>query len=180
MVVNAVGERLRRLAPHRLPSVLLKFPTGPAMQRITISLSDSLAQDFDDWMQRRQYGNRSEAVRDMVRATLEADRLSEPDNQWCVASLSYVYNHHARDLAERLTALQHDHHDLVLSSMHVHLDHDNCLETVMLRGPVKNVRGFADVLIAESGVRHGRINVVPVAVETTHYRQLHVHAHPHT
>ncbi|MCW5625385.1 MAG: nickel-responsive transcriptional regulator NikR [Burkholderiales bacterium] len=148
------------------------------MQRITISLSDQLAQAFDGWMHRRRYGNRSEAVRDMVRAALESDRLEEPDSQWCVASLSYVYDHHSRDLAERLTSLQHDHHDVVVSSMHVHLDHRNCLETVTLRGPVREVRSFSDALIAEPGVRHGRVNVVPVAMETGH--QHHVHAHPHT
>jgi CopG family nickel-responsive transcriptional regulator len=96
-----------------------------------------------------------------------------------VAALSYVYDHHARDLAERLTALQHEHHDLVLSAMHVHLDHQSCLETVMLRGRVNDVRGFADSLIAQPGVRHGRVNVVPVEVESGHHHY-HLHAHPHT
>jgi CopG family nickel-responsive transcriptional regulator len=148
------------------------------MQRITISLSDALAQDFDQWMERRSYTNRSEAVRDLVRAALDEERLEHPDGQWCVAALSYVYDHHARDLAERLTALQHAHHDVVVSAMHVHLDHDNCLETLMLRGPIEAVRAFANALTAESGVRHGRVNVVPVQMESA--QQPHVHAHPQT
>jgi CopG family nickel-responsive transcriptional regulator len=163
----------------RLPFALPPPAFRTVMQRITISLSDALANDFDAWMQRRRYENRSEAVRDLVRAALESDRLAEPEGHWCVAALSYVYDHHSRDLAERLTALQHDHHDLVLSSMHVHLDHHSCLETVMLRGRINDVRGFADSLIAQPGVRHGRVNVVPVEVESGHY-QYHVHAHPHT
>lgn len=151
------------------------------MQRITISLSDELAQDFDGWMQRRQYGNRSEAVRDLVREALDQERLDQRHpGQWCVANLSYVYDHHARDLAERLTALQHEHHDMVVSTMHVHLDHEACLETLMLRGPVEGVRTFADALIAEPGVRHGRVNLVPVDVDRRYHMVGHVHAHPHT
>ena len=91
--------------------------------------------------------------------------------------------HNERDLAERLTALQHDHHDLVVASTHVHLDHENCLETVMLRGRTEVVRRFADALIAERGVRHGQVNLVPVEEGSGHrhrhgYR--HVHSHPTT
>jgi CopG family nickel-responsive transcriptional regulator len=103
--------------------------------------------------------------------------LQEAQAPFCVATLSYVYNHHERDLAERLTELQHQHHDLVVASTHVHLDHDNCLETVMLRGKTEVVRRFADTLIAERGVRHGQINLVPVDVEAGHG---HVHSHPKT
>ena len=77
-----------------------------------------------------------------------------------MAYLSYVYNHHERDLAERLTVIQHQHHDLVVASTHVHLDHDNCLETVMLRGATKAVQQLSDALIAERGVRHGQLNLI--------------------
>lgn len=129
------------------------------MQRITISLSDALAQDFDQWMERRSYTNRSEAVRDLVRAALDEERLEHPDGQWCVAALSYVYDHHARDLAERLTALQHAHHDVVVSAMHVHLDHDNCLEVLAVRGRADRIKRIADALIAAKGVKHGKLTV---------------------
>ena len=147
------------------------------MERFTISLDKKLATEFDQLIGERGYLNRSEAVRDMLRNKLNTLRLQDAQDLNCVASLSYVYNHHVRDLAERLTELQHHHHDLVVASTHVHLDHDNCLETVLLRGATEMVRRFADALIAERGVRHGHINLVPVDVDAGH---LHVHNHPKT
>jgi CopG family nickel-responsive transcriptional regulator len=149
------------------------------MERFTISLDEKLASEFDRLIRERGYLNRSEAVRDMLRGKLETLRVQDKQALYCVASLSYVYNHHERDLAERLTALQHDHHDLVVASTHVHLDHDNCLETVMLRGKTEVVRRFADALIAERGVRHGQVNLVPVDAEAGHGHG-HVHSHPST
>jgi len=149
------------------------------MERFTISLDEKLASEFDRLIRERGYLNRSEAVRDMLRGKLETLRVQEKLAPYCVASLSYVYNHHERDLAERLTGLQHDHHDLVVASTHVHLDHENCLETVMLRGRTEVVRRFADALIAERGVRHGQVNLVPVEAEAGHGHG-HVHSHPTT
>jgi CopG family nickel-responsive transcriptional regulator len=145
---------------------------GQPMERFTISLDDQLAADFDRLITERGYGNRSEAVRDILRAHL--DRLREQRNADgpCVANLSYVYNHHERDLAERLTGLQHEHHDLTLSTMHAHLDHDHCIETVILSGPASAVRRFAEQLMAERGVRHGALNLVMV-------EKGHAHTHPH-
>jgi CopG family transcriptional regulator, nickel-responsive regulator len=153
------------------------------MERFTISLDEKLASEFDRLIRERGYLNRSEAVRDMLRGKLDTLRLQESQAPFCVASLSYVYNHHERDLAERLTELQHHHHDLVVAATHVHLDHDNCLETVMLRGATETVRRFADTLIAERGVRHGQVNLVPVDEDAGHghahgYR--HIHSHPKT
>lgn len=149
------------------------------MERFTISLSEDLAKQFDELIHRKGYQNRSEAVRDILRSMLSAESLERDEAPYCVAALSYVFNHHARDLAERLTSLQHDHHDLVLSSMHVHLDHDNCLETVMLRGPTVQVQAFANLLVAEPQVRHGRLNLVPVDVDTHTHEHSHRHAHAH-
>ncbi|MBI4808600.1 MAG: nickel-responsive transcriptional regulator NikR [Nitrosomonadales bacterium] len=149
------------------------------MERFTISLDEKLASEFDRLIRERGYLNRSEAVRDMLRGKLETLRVQEKQALYCVASLSYVYNHHERDLAERLTGLQHDHHDLVVATTHVHLDHENCLETVMLRGKTEVVRRFADALIAERGVRHGQVNLVPVDAEAGHGHG-HVHSHPTT
>jgi CopG family nickel-responsive transcriptional regulator len=113
----------------------------------------------------------------MLRTELESARLQRHEAPNCVASLSYVYNHHARDLTERLTNLQHEHHHLVLSAMHVHLDHDNCMETVILRGATPEVSAFANSLMAEREVRHGKLNIVPVEVDEPRY---HVHQHVHT
>jgi len=151
------------------------------MERFTISLDESLAQEFDSLLRERGYANRSEAVRDMLRRELEANRLEHQDAPYCIASLSYVYNHHERRLSERLTDLQHHAHDLVVSSMHVHLDHDNCLETLFLRGATGDVRALAEKISAERGVRHGQINLVPVEVEGSHeHVHHHVHSRPHT
>ena len=150
------------------------------MERFTISLSESLAKEFDELIRNKGYQNRSEAVRDMLRELLKSDRLERQEAPYCVAALSYVYSHHARDLAERLTNLQHEHHDLVLSSMHVHLDHDNCLETLMLRGVTGDVTTFANLLMAQPQVRHGRLNLVPVEMEPNvpHHHHHHVHSRP--
>jgi CopG family nickel-responsive transcriptional regulator len=143
------------------------------MERFTISLDSALALEFDALIKARGYSNRSEAVRDMLRHQLEWFRRERGEARNCVANLSYVYNHHERELAERLTQLQHDHHNLSVSTMHAHLDHQHCIESLILRGPTVEVRNFADALIAERGVRHGQLNMVSVEIESDR------HAHPH-
>jgi len=155
------------------------------MERITISLDEELAREFDQLIERRGYSNRSEAVRDLLRRHLEDARQARDDAPHCVANLCYVYNHHERELAERLTELQHGHHDLTVATMHAHLDHDNCLESVILKGPTAAVRSFADAMIAERGVRHGSLNVVSVEVNQGHHTHGYApkgakgHAHLH-
>lgn len=138
------------------------------MERFTISLDDELARDFDQWIARRGYGNRSEAIRDVLRAHLGEAREQRDADGPCVANLSYVYNHHERELSERLARLQHDHHELHMATTHVHLDHEQCIETVMLRGPASAVRRFADTIMAERGVHHGQLNVVMVRQGAEH------------
>jgi CopG family nickel-responsive transcriptional regulator len=138
------------------------------MQRFTISLDDPLAEAFDALIAARAYENRSEAVRDLLRAELERSRQAEGLSLHCVACLSYVFSHHARDLTERLTALQHAHHDLAVSTMHAHLDHEHCLETVILRGPTEAVRRFAQGVCAERGVHHGLLNLISVEAHGSH------------
>ena len=102
------------------------------MQRVTVSLDEDVAAAFY-WLALEQgYASRSEAVRDLVRRAVDARRLQQTGNSLCVANVSFVYDHHVRSLAQRLLALQHDHHDLVISTTHVHLDHDNCLESTIL------------------------------------------------
>jgi CopG family nickel-responsive transcriptional regulator len=148
------------------------------MKRLTMSLDDELAEAFESLVRSRGYENRSEAFRDLLRQDLSQVRLREQPGQPCVATLSYVYNHHQRQLAKRLTDLQHEHHELTVATTHAHLDHDHCIETVILRGPTPEVRRFAERLIAERGVRHGNLNLVPVDLKST--RHNHVHSMPRT
>jgi CopG family nickel-responsive transcriptional regulator len=142
------------------------------MKRLTMSLADDLADAFDALVRERGYENRSEAFRDLLRHDLgEVRRAERPDGP-CVATLSYLYNHHQRQLATRLTDMQHEHHELTVSAMHAHLDHDHCIETVILRGRTDAVQAFAQAVIAQPGVSHGQLHLVPVASR-------HDHGHDH-
>ena len=148
------------------------------MRRLTISIDDDVADRFDQLVKEKGYANRSEAFRDLLRGELGRDRLDAGTAKHCVGTLSYVYNHRERQLAARLTGQQHEHHDIVISTMHAHLDRDNCIETVILRGPTKKVLDFAQRVIAEKGIRHGRFYPVPVESEPAkQYRAGHIHSH---
>jgi CopG family nickel-responsive transcriptional regulator len=152
------------------------------MERITMSLDEDLARAFDALIAERGYTSRSEAMRDLLRREIEARRSEDDANAHCVASLSYVYNHHERRLADRLMAAQHAHHDLVIATMHVHLDHVHCLETALLKGPAADVRALADRTESERGVRHVQLNLVTVDASDVHRgrgRYHHHHGHPH-
>jgi CopG family nickel-responsive transcriptional regulator len=138
------------------------------MERFTISLDDKLAQEFDAWIAGRRYANRSEAVRDLLRAELERSSQQAEGSADCVANLSYVYARHELDVAKRLATLHHDHHDLLVASMQVPLDHDFRLETLALRGATTAVRAFADLLCAQRGVRHGKLNLISVELHQSH------------
>lgn len=138
------------------------------MERFTISLDDRLAEQFDTWMAARSYDNRSEAIRDLLRTEIGKARLQSPVATQCIACLSYVFNHHERELAERLAVLHHAHHDLTVSVMHAHLDHEHCLETVILRGRTADVSRFSDEVCAERGVHHGKLNIISVELHEPH------------
>lgn len=141
------------------------------MERFTISLETALAQEFDRLIHARGYRNRSEAMRDILRQHIEQQRLGAEQAPDCIANVSYVYSHHERTLAERVVDLQHDHHHLTIASIHAHLDHDQCIESVLLKGPTDQVRACAERLMAERGVRHGVLNLVPADVAA--YRHVH-------
>jgi CopG family transcriptional regulator, nickel-responsive regulator len=149
------------------------------MRHLTISVDDDLADTFDRLVKEKGYGSRSEAFRDLLRGALGKQQFQTGKAKHCVGALSYVYDHHERQLASRLTSMQHDHHDLTVSTMHAHLDHDNCIETVILRGPTETVVAFAESVMAQSGVRHGSFNPIPIEVEAPE-RHRHVHAKPQT
>jgi CopG family transcriptional regulator, nickel-responsive regulator len=147
------------------------------MDRFTISLDERLASAFDALIKERGYATRSEAVRDILRSHLQQSEEKRDRKGECVANLSYVYNHHERELSERLTRIQHAHHDLTVSTMHAHLDHDQCIESVILKGPVHQVRQFADEITAETGVRHGKLNLVNVELGKPHSHGGSSHRH---
>ena len=149
------------------------------MQRTTITLDDDLMERLDEFMRERGYANRSEAIRDLARAGLEQVTLEAAPRSQCLAAAIYVYDHEARELASRLTRAAHEHHDLSLATLHVHLDHDSCMEVTVLRGEVGEVRHFADHVIAERGVRHGRLVLVPVDEKTETHTHGDARATPH-
>lgn len=140
------------------------------MQRFTISLDEALAEEFDRLIAVRGYVNRSEAVRDLIRQQLGSALMDAKQAKWCVATVSYVYDHHDHTVTARLLDLQHEHHDMVLSCLHTHLDHDDCLETVVLRGPTAAVLACASGLIALRGVRHGQVHPIALAEASQHHR----------
>lgn len=131
------------------------------MQRVTITLDDDLMAELDRWIAARGYQNRSEAIRDLTRAGLQAMALQESAAQHCVAAVIYVYDHEKRELSKRLVHAFHDHQNLSIATMHVHLDHGSCMEVTVLKGRTDEVQHFAGHVIAERGVRHGRVVIVP-------------------
>jgi CopG family nickel-responsive transcriptional regulator len=153
------------------------------MQRVTISMSDALAEELEAFMASHGYDNRSEALRDLARSGLERAKAAEGTTGQCVATLTYVFDQHVREIPKRLAESYHDHHDLAVATMRVHLDHENCLEVAVLRGETGSVRDFAKGVAAERGVRHGQVNFIPVEIEVERHRhgsseEPHVHAHP--
>lgn len=155
------------------------------MQRVTVSLDEETASQFDQLTKEQGYQSRSEAVRDLIRHAIEARRLESGAGTNCVANLSYIYNHRTRALAQRLLDMQHEHHDLVVSTTHVILDHASSFETMILEGPTKKVRALTDTIVAERGVRFGVVNLVSVdpndehSASDDHHHDGLEHASPH-
>ena len=157
------------------------------MQRITLSIDDDLARSLDNHMKKHRYASRSEALRDILREVQARERLEESSpsgdgDLFCVATMAYVYDHHTRDLGRRLTQAQHKHHDLQVATLHVHLDHESCLEVAVLRGPTDAVRELAADTTSQRGVRHGHLHLVPARLHEGHHGHghgKHGHAHIH-
>lgn len=137
------------------------------MERITITIDEDLLAAVDALMTRKGYTSRSEAFRDAMRSTLE--REATDGKGGCIAALSYVYDHATRHLADRLTNSYHEQHDLTVANLHVHLDHEACLEVAVLRGSVADVTSFADALATQRGVRHSNLHVIPADQGVAHH-----------
>jgi CopG family nickel-responsive transcriptional regulator len=154
------------------------------MERVTISMSDEFAAELSAFMADNHYENRSEAVRDLALLGLKGNRLDGDLAGECLATLSYVFDHHKRELAKRLTEAHHNHHELQVAAMHVHLDHESCLEVAVLRGDASVVREFSKTVIAERGVKHGQVSFVPVITKSAKHSHQHGgradrHSHTH-
>jgi CopG family nickel-responsive transcriptional regulator len=148
------------------------------MQRVTITIDDELAAELDRFMTGRGYANRSEAIRDLARSGLQQAAVEVGGARPCIAALVYMYDHDARDLPKRLTRDFHHRHDLAQTTLHVHLDHDSCMEVTVLKGCGSDVQEFADHIIAERGVRHGHVVYLP-AEDAHHHGRGETHHHGH-
>lgn len=128
------------------------------LSRIGVAIDSDLLRKFDDLIAKRGYTNRSEAFRDMIRDELVEKTWERPDSL-VVGTVTLVYDHHVRLLNEKLTSMQHEFFHHILSSLHVHLDHDNCLEVLVVKGKASAVQKIADALISTKGVKHGRLTI---------------------
>src|ERR1041385_2302046 len=130
------------------------------LSRIGVAIDSDLLEKFDALIASRGYTNRSEAFRDLIRDELVEKTWEHPESN-VVGTVTLVYNHHGRLLNEKLTDLQHSHFHNVLSTLHVHLDHDNCLEVLVVKGKASMVKKIADALISTKGVKNGRLTITP-------------------
>lgn len=128
------------------------------LSRFGVSVEDELLQSFDELINAQGHANRSEALRDLMRDALVRSRLeTSPENAEVLGSLTLVYDHHASELNDKMNELQHDHQDLVVSVLHVHVSHEDCMEVIVLRGAIREIRSLSDALLSLKGVKHGRL-----------------------
>ena len=128
-----------------------------SLLRFGVSLEKKLLDEFDTLIKRKSYPNRSEAFRDLIRQELVKEEWAESGE--VVGAITLVYDHHKRELVNKLTDIQHDFQEVIISTQHIHLDHDNCLEIIASRGNPKDVKSLADTLKSVKGVKHGTLSM---------------------
>ncbi len=126
--------------------------------RFGVSLDSDLLEKFDALCDERCYQTRSEAIRDLIRNMLVEEEWKDEDRE-LAGTLTLVYDHHKSDLSQKLVDIQHDHHTIIITTMHVHLDHDNCLEVLVLKGRGEEVRLLSQKLVSTKGVKHGKLSL---------------------
>ena len=136
----------------------MKHAKTEGVVRFTVSVPQTLAKQLDRMTREKGYDNRSLAVADMIRDQLVEHRQNYGDRD-IAGTITLVYDHHKQHVQAALTDIQHDHHDVIISTLHVHLDHDNCLEVLAVRGKAGTIKKIADELIAAKGVKHGKLTV---------------------
>jgi CopG family nickel-responsive transcriptional regulator len=147
-----------------------------SLVRFSVSLESDLLERFDHYCQEQRYATRSEAVRQLLRETLTSHAWSA-DAEDAAATLTIVYDHHRTSLMEKLLELQHRHAEMVVSTMHVHLDHDHCLEVIVLRGRARALQQMAAELKGLKGIHQGQLVLARTA--TADHEHHHGHDHPH-
>ena len=125
------------------------------VKRFGVSLEEDVLKDLDNLVEKHQYPNRSQAIRALIKTNKIEDEWQ--DNSEVAGSITLLYDHHKRELADKSINVQHEHHNLILSVQHVHLDHDNCLETIAVRGKANELHNLADKLIGMKGIKHGKL-----------------------
>lgn len=133
------------------------------VKRFGVSLDEFLLKRFDSLIKKRSYPNRSEAIRDLIRELLVKEQWRKGGE--VAGAIVLVYNHHKRELVNTLTDIQHDYGDIIIASQHVHLDHDNCLEVVVVKGKPQKVEELFNKLRATKGVKHGALNMTTTGKE---------------
>jgi CopG family transcriptional regulator, nickel-responsive regulator len=131
------------------------------IERIGVSLEKELLSMFDEFIEGRGYQSRSEAIRDLVRTQISQQQLENPDAE-AVATVCLVYDHHATNLMKKLTSLQHSHLLQVISSTHIHLGKHDCMEMIVLKGRIGQIKKVADSIISPKGVKLGKVNFFPI------------------
>jgi CopG family nickel-responsive transcriptional regulator len=134
--------------------------------RFGVSLDSDLLEKFDELCDKKSYQTRSEAIRDLIRNMLVSQEWEDVEGE-TAGTLSLVYDHHQSGLAQRLTEIQHDHHEVILSTLHVHLDHYNCLEVLVLKGQAESIKNLAHRLISTKGVKHGKLGLTTTGRDLT-------------
>ena len=124
--------------------------------RFGVSIEPDLLKDFDAYIKKKKYTNRSEAIRDIIRNHLVHEETHNPDANVC-GTLTMIYDHHSTNVTKKLLDIQHDHHHEILTTTHIHLDHHNCLEVLILRGKAGHIRHLADAIISLKGIQHGEM-----------------------
>ncbi|MBN1883010.1 MAG: nickel-responsive transcriptional regulator NikR [Deltaproteobacteria bacterium] len=137
-------------------------------KRFGVSLDGELLDKFDEYIEKKGYQNRSEAIRDLIRDRLVRREWEEEDgNRSKMAVLTMVYDHHRPDLQMKLTDIQHESHNIVHSSLHIHLDHHNCMEIIVLKGSAKQIIQVGENLISTKGVKHGKLVLTTTGSDLT-------------
>jgi len=138
----------------RLP--VKRVTMAEKITRFGVSIEPNLLSKFDKMIKKEGYSNRSEAIRDIIRKNLIIEKNKDPDAK-AIGTLTMIYDHHSGNLTNRLLGLQHDHHNEILSTTHIHVDHHNCLEVLVLKGKTGNIQKLADTIKALKGIKHGEL-----------------------